>query len=244
MCPFGLHRYGLSFSTSVLREAILAGDFWRKGEDRSDRITPLPFPAYANAYSDPDTLSLVFCHWFYPRYGSNGYMKIKTTGAALVLLLALLPGIGMSADKLTWPATDLTIKADPKKPTTEAVFSFKNKSNQAVIIISTMPSCDCVQPVLAKEMFAPGEVGELRAVFTLGALTGRQEKTITVSYSDEAAAPTVLRLTVDIPEAPVRLSVSSVVWPQGFSKGTGRKRVDIERLVCSLRSHAMCANQN
>jgi len=133
-------------------------------------------------------------------------------GAVIAVLLA---GSAAEAAALHWPVTAQEIKADPKRPTVEAVFAFKNTSDRPAVIKSVMTSCDCTQPVLAKERYAPGEEGELRLVFTLGARTGRQEKSITVTLLDEITPPTVLHLTVDIPESPVRLSAELVRWPLG-----------------------------
>jgi Protein of unknown function (DUF1573) len=143
-------------------------------------------------------------------------MKIITFGHSLGLLLGLLLGCtGVSAGELTWSTTDLAIKADPKKPTAEAVYAFKNTSDHLVVITSAAACCDCVKSTWGKDQYAPGESGELRAVFTLGARTGQHIKAITVTYLDEKVVPSVLRLTVDIPEAPVRLSSETVSWGRG-----------------------------
>jgi len=138
--------------------------------------------------------------------------------------VALLAAVAGQAS-LNWPTTALTIQADPKLPTAEAVYHFQNTGQELAVIKEVMVSCDCVRTVLAKEFFAPGESGELRAVFTLGARTGRQEKDITVTMLDETVKPTVLHLTVDIPESPVRLSTGSVVWLKGGP--TDEKAVDV-----------------
>lgn len=129
------------------------------------------------------------------------------------VLIALLARSGAGASALDWPVTAQEIKADPKLPTVEAVFAFRNSGARPAVIESATASCDCTQPVLVKTEYAPGETGELRVVFTLGARTGRQEKTVTVTLRDETAEPTVLHLTVDIPESPVRLSAEALVWP-------------------------------
>ncbi len=169
-------------------------------------------------------------------------MNLKTIG--LGLMLWAVGGLSDAwAAGLTWSTTELAIKADPKKPTAEAVYAFKNETVQTVVIQSAAACCDCVQVSFAKSgsgnpaeterlaqgralqvaefkqgypvALAPGEAGELRATFTLGARTGRQEKAITVTYLDERSAPSVLRLSVDIPDAPVRLSTEMLRWKQG-----------------------------
>jgi hypothetical protein len=179
-------------------------------------------------------------------------MNLKTIG--LGLMLWAVGGLSDAwAVGLTWSATDLAIKADTKKPTTEAVYAFKNESVQTVVIQSAAACCDCVQVSFAKSgsgnpaeterlaqgralqvaefkpgyplALAPGEAGELRARFTLGARTGRQEKVITVTYLDQRTAPSVLRLSVDIPNAPVRLSTEMLHWKQGGA--TDEQAVDI-----------------
>ncbi len=129
-------------------------------------------------------------------------------------LLALLAAVASHA-ALEWPMMALTIKADPKLPTAEAVYPFKNSGSEQVVIKRVTTSCDCTKATLAKEYYGPGEAGELKVVFTLGAHTGRQDKDITVTMLDETGKPTVLHLTVNIPESPVRLSAASIVWSKG-----------------------------
>lgn len=179
-------------------------------------------------------------------------MTIKRLGCWLPWLLGLLSGPWVCAAELTWAITELTIKADPKKPTAEVVYPFKNTSDQAIVIKSVAPSCDCVQPLLAKEQFAPGEAGELRAVFTLGSRTGRQQKLIVVSFLDAAISPAVLSLTVDIPEAPVRLSTDTLRWKQGRAATeqvveitlTDPEHTTIDSVQCAEASFAVSLEQS
>jgi hypothetical protein len=163
-------------------------------------------------------------------------MNLNIKSLAVLLWTAWLPCSAWAAG-LTWSASDLAIKADPKKPTAEAVYAFKNESVQTVVIKSAAACCDCVQIGLVTDgperraqgralqsaevkqgdpvAVSPGESGELRATFHIGARTGRHEKAITVTYLDERVAPSVLKLAVDIPEAPVRLSAETLRWKQG-----------------------------
>ena len=143
-------------------------------------------------------------------------MRRKHLSPAHCFLVWFCLGAAIHAQTaLTWEHTTLTLPADPKRPTVEAVFPFRNTGDSLAVIKQVMACCDCVKPVLAKEHYAPGEAGELKLVFSLGARTGQQEKSITVFMLNETGEPHVLKLKVNIPDAPVRFSAQSLLWKPG-----------------------------
>lgn len=100
-------------------------------------------------------------------------------------LFALLALIGCCATSL-WGQLSFTEEriehtASPGETSFEARFPFENKSDETVTVVDVRSSCGCTVPELDKKTYAPGEKGEILAVFTYGSRTGRQNKTITVT---------------------------------------------------------------
>jgi hypothetical protein len=63
-------------------------------------------------------------------------------------------------------------------------FTFTNRGAEPVTILKTASSCGCTVPTLAKQVYAPGESGEILALFTYGSRTGMQRKDVTVTTSE------------------------------------------------------------
>ncbi|RME68548.1 MAG: DUF1573 domain-containing protein [Verrucomicrobia bacterium] len=119
-----------------------------------------------------------------------------------------------SASGLEWKQQHIRIKAAPADESATAVFAFTNNGDQPVTIKHIRSSCGCTVPTLERDTYAPGESGEIRAVFTFGGRTGRQTKTIYVETDEDRDAP--YRLTLEV-EIPLLFSVDRyfVIWRQG-----------------------------
>lgn len=128
-----------------------------------------------------------------------------------LLLAALVPALHAGIE---WQATTLTIDAEPLDEEAVGVFAFTNTGDSAITLTDVSSSCGCTVPELTKKVYAPGESGELRAVFTFQGREGKQVKTISVRTDDKARPYHELTLVVNIPrlfEAEPRF----VVWRQG-----------------------------
>jgi hypothetical protein len=133
-----------------------------------------------------------------------------------LFVLGLLTAIGSppAMAGLTWKETAIEIPVDPLAVKAEAVFVFTNDSNATLTITEARSSCGCTVPELAKRIYAPGESGEIRAVYTFGAHEGRQSKHIVVATDEPGASPYELTLSVDIPRL-FEVKPSFVVWRVG-----------------------------
>lgn len=78
-----------------------------------------------------------------------------------------------------------------------AVFPFTNTGDETVEITGIQSTCGCTVPELDKRIYAPGESGELEAVFTYGARVGQQRKLVRVSTD---AGMHELQIAVIIPQ--------------------------------------------
>jgi hypothetical protein len=131
--------------------------------------------------------------------------------AALSALLIFQP---LSAS-LTWESLTFNVKAAPTDTQCVVVFPFVNSGEGTVTIDSVQSSCGCTTVELAKTKYAPGQKGEIRAVFTFGDRVGEQHKTVTVVESEgEKPATVLLEMFVVIPET-VTLEPRVQTWTKG-----------------------------
>jgi len=115
---------------------------------------------------------------------------------------------------LEWEHVSLTIDAEPFDEETTGVFAFTNTGSEPIEIVEVHTSCGCTVPELEKRTYAPGERGELRAVFSFDGRDGQQVKTISVATDDPDSKFHDLTLTVNIPKL-LDVSPYFVVWRKG-----------------------------
>jgi len=116
--------------------------------------------------------------------------------------------------ELSWPATELKLAAQPKQQFVSGEYRFANKGVDAVRILSAKPSCTCLKLEFPREAIQPGSGGTIVAEYEISGRTGHQEAKITVTSSDAPDRPTVLTLSVNIPEE-VSLQPRFVFWQRG-----------------------------
>jgi len=132
--------------------------------------------------------------------------------AALILLLALggLPGRAA----LEWKTTDLRLKTEIGQEQAIAAYPFRNAGSRPVRIVALDPSCSCVSAEPDKELYAPGETGEIRVDVALTGYVGRLRRSVAVETDDPDQKYTELTLTLDIPE-PVAITPRFLFWTVG-----------------------------
>ena len=116
----------------------------------------------------------------------------------LLALACLAPAFCFGALHWDTQKIELTAKSGDKEAV--GIFRFANSGNAPVTITTIQPSCGCTTAELAKRTYAPGETGEIKAVFTLGDRVGVQEKSIHVATDEASGKPVSLILRVVIPE--------------------------------------------
>ena len=135
-------------------------------------------------------------------------MNIISVGLAVL-------AFGLTARaELAWPATELKLVVQPNQLSVSGEFRFANKGAEAVRILSVAPSCSCLKLEFPREAIQPGSGGAIIAEYEIGGRTGHQEAKITVTCSDAPDRPTVLTLSVNIPEE-VSLQPRFVYWQRG-----------------------------
>ena len=119
---------------------------------------------------------------------------------------------------LHWSAQQIFVTAKPGDKEAVAVFPFQNDGAAPVTITQIQPNCGCTTADLAKRTYAPGEAGEIKAVFTFGDRLGLQEKHILVTTDEPSAPPVSLVLRVNVPEL-ITCTPRLLVWPKGAEPG-------------------------
>lgn len=114
---------------------------------------------------------------------------------------------------LTWESKEIAVTAQPGAQNETIVFKFTNTADKDVTITNVQASCGCTTPSLPKYTYAPGESGEITAVFNIGNRQGMQVKQVTVS-TDDGAPSQILTLKVDIPQL-VKFSARALIWRKG-----------------------------
>lgn len=113
---------------------------------------------------------------------------------------------------LHWDVLEQTKALEGEAAKIEVPFGFTNEGADSVTLVAVKPSCGCTVAAVEQRIFAPGEKGEITAIFTPGQRKGRQSIKIKVTTSDAPQAPTILTLNVELPGEPRnRASVPDVM---------------------------------
>jgi hypothetical protein len=138
-------------------------------------------------------------------------------------LMVLLAFPLMADAELVWERTEVREEASLVQSGMEAVFPFRNNGDEVVTITRLGSSCGCTVPELEKRDYAPGEGGEIKALFSFGSRQGPQVKRVTVSAVDEVGrrSQQTLTLRTEIP-AWADLSPRILRWELG-SDGAARE---------------------
>ena len=115
---------------------------------------------------------------------------------------------------LEWKTTDLQLEAGIGQEQAVAIFPFRNGGDRPVRIVSLDPSCSCMAAEPDKELYAPGESGEIRVELALAGYVGRLRRSLAVETDDPDQKFAELTLTVDIPEA-VAITPRFLYWQVG-----------------------------
>lgn len=141
-----------------------------------------------------------------------------------VLCFLLLSIGGLNASELVFETSEVEVQAGLMDKQSTALYRFTNTSDKPVVITKLKSSCGCTVPELAKREYAPGESGEIKAVFKFGGRHGVQRKRITVSTNEESYS---LLLTTVIPNW-ATITPQIVRWSIGNAPSPKEIRLQIE----------------
>ncbi len=146
--------------------------------------------------------------------------------------------------QLVFERTEADIKAEPGAAVVPAKFTFKVAGKEKVTLFSTEADCGCTAVSLTKQIYEPGETGEIAVNFSVGDRVGPQLKHVRVRASDQTE-PHVLTFKTEIPIfASVRPQF--VVWsnkedplPKKVTFELGESSPTLEGLTASSNNPGM-----
>lgn len=115
---------------------------------------------------------------------------------------------------LTWETQQVNLTVKSAEKTATAVFRFTNSGTTPVTITSAKADCGCTTAELAKQTYAPGEKGEIKAVFVFENRVGLQQKMIEVITDEPAGKPAQLFMVTNILE-PMTCTPRLLLWNVG-----------------------------
>ena len=111
--------------------------------------------------------------------GSSGMMAAQTSEGNHVT--GAMTSIQFESKKHTFEPVESGEKVT-------ATFKFTNTGNEPLLISDVKTSCGCTASDYPKEPVAPGETGEIEAVFDTSGKTGSQTKNVTVMTNTDPSS--------------------------------------------------------
>lgn len=152
-------------------------------------------------------------------------------------------GIATSYAQLEWKDDVLSFSPKLNEKSVEAVFEFKNGGNDPVTINEIKTSCGCTTAQLSKREYQPGEVGEVKVLFNLGARTGFQKKYINIKTNDSSVPEVKLTMKVDIPQV-LKISPAFVYWKAGQQPDEKRIKLTVVQDVPVHLTYVTATDEN
>jgi len=107
------------------------------------------------------------------------------------------------------PAVEVNPK--PEDETIEVAFTFRNKGDKPVTILSIESACSCLSSSLDARTYAVGASGTGKAEFKVSSFVGRHEKSVTVTTDDPQQPRWVIPFILDVP-AVVEIEPKTLQW--------------------------------
>jgi len=146
-----------------------------------------------------------------------------TNRCTRLLALLAIATLAVSSKALEWKSVAQSVTTAPFQTKQAAVYHFRNAGSRPVTINDVQTSCDCLEATPDKKTYAPGESGEIRALFTVGDRIGLYERTVTV-VTDEPGNPAHLTLQIEVP-AVATAAPRSVTWQA--NEAAGEKSLEV-----------------
>lgn len=110
-------------------------------------------------------------------------------------------------------------------------FKFLNNGGKSVRIENIVTACGCTVAKSDKDLYLPGESGEIKGIFTVGDRTGFQEKEICLMTDDLGQSKIKLLLKVTVRKS-MDLKPALLFWEKGA--GADKKSVSVAFNNCEF----------
>jgi len=147
---------------------------------------------------------------------------------SLGMLAAFFCLTSVASGQLKWERTRAELRASPEDGHVEVRFPFENTGSYPVTVQKLKTSCGCTTASLSKAYYAPGDHGEVVALFEIGNRVGWNEKTVTVFTDDKSTPETVLEFRVYIWKT-VLMTPAVLFWKPDGDKSTLSIRIKVVR---------------
>jgi hypothetical protein len=136
-----------------------------------------------------------------------------------IIMLCLPAGLVLAEPpSLSFASKTVKITLKPGESSTQITFPFENRTGKTIEIERQAAPCGCIKAGFKddKKAYAPGEKGEITAIFKVGNFQGTVRKNVVVwQKGDEATQPSiVLTAEIEIPEL-VSITPKSLNWKAG-----------------------------
>jgi Protein of unknown function (DUF1573) len=139
---------------------------------------------------------------------------MKITTLLLLASLSLFAAPHASAAGLRFEQAVITVAGDGTSDVFPFTFCFVNEGSKPVRITAVRPACGCTTAELPRELYGPGEAGELTAVLKTVGMRGGISKDIVLETDEGADGRYTLTMRVEIHEA-VQVAPRLVYWMAG-----------------------------
>jgi len=139
---------------------------------------------------------------------------MNTNFSRLIGVFALAALVQSARAELKWEQTSVDLRPAFNDKQAVAHFKYENVGNTPVHFKSVHASCGCTAAQTQNEQVAPGQKGEITAIFTIGGRTGTQVKTVTVQTDDPERSSIVLTLKAVITPL-LEFQPTLVYWQNG-----------------------------
>src|SRR5947208_13528686 len=139
---------------------------------------------------------------------------MNTNFSRLIGVLALAALVQSARAELKWEQSSVDLRPAFNDKQAVAHFKYENVGNTPVHFKSVHASCGCTTAQTQNEQVAPGQKGEITAIFNIGGRTGTQVKTVTVQTDDPERSTIVLTLKAVITPL-VEFQPTLVYWQNG-----------------------------
>jgi len=146
------------------------------------------------------------------RQQSKCNRRLAVGSLAAMLYFCML---AVAAAALEFEKTEVSHSVDHGVDELTVSFPFKNAGGDPVRIVSIVSGCDCLVADAPEEAVAPGEAGEVTALFKVGAFLGKTKRELeVVMESNGRQTRQVLDVVMDIPRL-FEVEPNALTWILG-----------------------------
>lgn len=148
----------------------------------------------------------------------------RYTSILIFVIISTAPVLPAEPSKILWVEPIKQVSVPPEEQSVAATFIARNMSQSNITILSAEKSCDCLDVSYPLSPIGPGQTAEIAVIFKLTGETGKLDRHILVTTSDQPQLNQTLRLVVNVADA---LEVRPGVLHWNASEGVSVQSVTV-----------------